>query len=191
MIKWVGWCLLVVCTLIFNRSILAQGYNTALGIRLGQDMGFTIQHRLGKKTTIEGISQYNRRYEESRVTLLIQSHKPILFKRLNIYTGAGPHYMWSQNRETQVDPSAGVTLSAGFEIAIGSMNISWDYKPLMNISGGQTGFQGASAISVRYVLFKRKKRNKSNLIFWKSGKNKKQRQKNKNRKRASSKKLKV
>ena len=168
----------IACFFVLCGQVFGQGYNTAMGVRLGQDMGFTIQQRIAKKITIEGIAQYNRRYEESTMTLMVESHMPILFRRFNIYTGIGPHYMWSQNRETTVAPSTGVTLVAGFEMAIGRMNLSWDYKPMINVTGSQAGFLGQSAISARYVLFKRKKGGKINLKFW-EGSTKKQRQKTK------------
>lgn len=181
----------IACFIISYGGISGQGYNTALGVRLGQDMGFTIQQRIAKKMTVEGIAQYNRRYEESTMTLMIESHMPILFRRINIYTGIGPHYMWSQNRETTIDPSTGVTLVAGFEIAIGRMNLSWDYKPMINVSGSQPGFRGQSAISARYVIFKRKKGGKVNLKFWEGGKKKQRRKKKRKRQRAREKNRKV
>ena len=177
---------IVVCLLIFNE-LSAQSYNTALGVRLGSEMGLSIQQRRAKKITIEGIAQYNKRYEESTFTGLIESHMPILFRRFNIYTGIGGHYTLLQSRELIAEKgnyTAGITVVAGLELTIARLNLSWDYKPQINVAGVNTGFRGQSAISVRYVIFK-KKNNGPNLQFWKpgNGKSKKKRQKARVKKR--------
>jgi len=153
-------CLIFLATLISGISALhSQSYDTALGMRLGTDWGVTVKQRVAKKTTIEGILQSSLQREELLVTVLGEQHFPILSRRLNVYYGGGLHKGWINetdvNEEAFQDPF-GLTFIGGIEISLARLNISYDFKPAINISGGQENFYTQTGISLRYIINKRK-----------------------------------
>lgn len=176
------------CLYLCFSLLTAQGYNTAFGVRLGNEFGMTVQQRIAKRATIEGLLQYDRRQEESSASVLFQQHMPLLLRSINVYTGIGPNYRWSDSPEATLDANWGLGLVAGFEMSIGRMNLSWDYKPVIHLAGGNSSFQGQSAISVRYIVAKRRKGNGNGLAFWKGDpkkRKKRQRQKRKRQRQSS------
>ncbi len=145
----------------------AQKYQTAAGVRIGSHFGFTVKQRILKRSTIEGIFQTNLGSKDyNSLTFLWEQHQPIIGKGLNLYYGAGIHKGWmvSKYSELEIKDPAGLSLIAGLEITLGELNLSFDYKPVLNFSGGQRFFEGQSALSVRYVLIKGKKKNKFRLF---------------------------
>lgn len=142
--------------LIFNHFNLAgQSYNTAGGIRLGTDWGLTLQQRVGKHATVEGIIQKGFWREEATVTLLGEYHFPLIFRRFNFYTGGGLHKGWTTSSEQLYDDPFGITLIGGVEATVGRLNISWDFKPAINLEGGERKVYAQSGVSLRYVFWKR------------------------------------
>ncbi len=160
--------------------LVAQSYNTALGIRLGTDWGITAQQRVGKLTTIEGIVQSSRQREEAMLTLIGEQHFPLISRRLNVYAGGGLHMGWlneeiTDSGEKYKNPF-GLTGIAGAELSLGRFNLSYDFKPAINISGGRHTIYPQTGISLRYVIVKRP---------WLNGndKNKRKRQRERRRKK--------
>lgn len=154
----------------------AQSYFTAGGLRLGTDWGLTIQQRVAKRTTVETILQSSLFREEAMVTILGEQHGPLLSRRFNIYGGAGLHKGWSTARRVNGEDLPeykgpfGITLIGGAEMTIGRLNLSYDFKPAINISGGEQAFYTQSGVSARYVILKKSPWEKS-----KRGKKKKKR----------------
>jgi hypothetical protein len=157
---------------------------TAGGLRLGTDWGLTLQQRLADHWTAEGILQSSLQREEVMVTGLLERHYPVIFKGLTLYFGAGIHKGWLNetadnelNPEEYTDPF-GVSFIGGAELTLGRINISYDFKPAFNLSGGENKFYTQSGVSVRYVLLKnkvykdltkkkRKKERQEKWQFWK------------------------
>ena len=165
---------------ILGTFISAQSYNTAFGLRMGTEWGFTAKQRVLKHTTIEGIFQSSLKREEIMLTVLGEQHFRLLTRRFNVYLGGGFHKGW-RTTEPQYDDAGnlindyenpfGLTLIGGAEITLGRLNISYDFKPAINLSGGSSPFYYQTGISLRYVLFKRKwrpfkKKKKFNWKFW-------------------------
>ncbi len=156
----------------------AQSYMTAAGLRFGTDWGITLQQRIAKNTTIEGILQSSLQREEVLVTGMVEQHYPILTKGLNVYFGGGVHKGWlsePNDAELQAEPYKdpfGVTLVAGAEITLGRINVSYDFKPAINLSGGEEKFYTQTGVSVRYALL-------SNKVYKKMTKKKKKKQRQK------------
>ena len=155
-------------------ELMAQSYNTAAGMRLGTEWGLTVKQRVAKKTTIEAILQSSLQREEFTVTVLGEQHYPLISRRLNVYAGAGLHKGWHTNslEEAYQDPF-GLSFVTGIEFTLGRLNLSYDFKPAVNISGGEKGFYSQTGVSMRYVLAKRK---------WLQGKNKNKKKKKNKRK---------
>ncbi|MBK8045091.1 MAG: hypothetical protein KBG02_08195 [Haliscomenobacter sp.] len=137
----------------------AQSYNTAAGIRLGTDWGLTVRQRVYENITGELILQSSLQREETAITLMGVVHQPLVVRNLNLYVGGGVHKGWTSEAvgtEKLKDPF-GIDVMAGVEITISKVNLSWDFKPAINISGGEKTFYSQTGISLRYVLWKREK----------------------------------
>ena len=151
--------ILFLCSIPFSGW--AQKYTTAAGLRLGTDWGISLQQRLMRHTTLELILQNSLQREEVIVTGLLEKHFPILGRRLNFYAGAGLHRGWiGGSEELGLQNPWGLSLVGGLEFTLGRINISYDYKPAVNIEGGEQGFYNQSGISLRYVLLKDRKMKK-------------------------------
>ena len=105
--------------------------------------------------------------------------------------GAGLHKDWRPSGDKNEDKAdAGFVGIIGGEITFRKINVSWDYKPSVNLIGGSTHLSGQSAITLRVVLVKQKKK-KVNWKFWEKKKTKKeQRQKERKEKKKNKKKSK-
>lgn len=158
----------------------AQSYDLAAGMRLGTDWGLTIMPRVAKKTTVEVLLQSSLQREEVLFTLLGEQHFPILSRRLNIYYGAGFHKGWINENDANDVPYKdpfGLTFIGGIELSLGRLNLTYDFKPALNLSGGQEKFYTQTGISLRYVIIKRewrlfgnnkkKNRRKMESVNWK------------------------
>lgn len=154
----------------------AQSYITAAGARVGKDWGLSLQQRLTKRMTIEGIAETSFSRDEVMLTGLLERHLPIFTRHFNLYGGVGIHKGWSTNRREFVDDPVGLSFIGGAELTIGRFNISYDFKPALNVYGGERRFFTTSALSVRYVLIK-------DAIFYGGGKKNKSKQKYRDRDR--------
>ncbi len=162
----------------------SQSYDLTAGMRMGTDWSLTGQFRIAKKLTIEGILQSSLQREEILFTALLEQHNPLLTRRLNVYYGAGVHKGWINNDpEVELSDPAGVTMIAGIELTMAKLNISYDIKPAVNITGGEHRFYTQSGISLRYVIAK-----KNSLFKVDKKKQRKKRKKKRQRRRAKRKK---
>ena len=161
--------------------MMAQSYTTAGGIRLGTELGLTLQQRLLKRVTLEGILQSGITKDEFTVTALVERHYPLISKRFNVYLGGGLHKGWVTTNEASYDNPFGITGIAGAEFSIGRLNISYDFKPSINVSGGENPIYMHTGISARYILVKQKVFN--DLTNGGNSKKKKQRQKARRKKK--------
>ena len=142
-----------------SSKVYAQSYNTAAGIRLGTDWGISLRQRLYENYSAELIVQSSLQREEGALTLLGIAHKPLLMRNLNLYGGGGLHAGWSselKNGEAVPNPF-GIDFIAGAELTLAKINISWDFKPAINLYGGNSVFYTQTGVSIRYVLSKREK----------------------------------
>lgn len=172
----------------------AQGYDTAFGLRLGTEWGVTVQQRVAKRITVEGIIQSGIRRDETTITGLVERHYPLGPRNINVYLGGGLHKGWV--RTTGSDPAPykdpfGITGVAGAEISIGRINASWDFKPAINVTGGEQAVYTQTAVSVRYIINKRKifenkNKNNSNNKDKDRAKRQKEREKAKKKKKKGS-----
>ncbi|MEM9921912.1 MAG: hypothetical protein AAF990_27655 [Bacteroidota bacterium] len=152
--------------LLFGQVLLAQKYRTAAGIRLGTEIGLTLQQHVKDKITLEGIFQTRIKTKEIKLTVLGERHYKLLGKRMNFYLGAGVHKGWNTDTEATFGDPAGVTGVGGIELTLNRLNLSWDFQPAVNVVGGDRLFVSQSAVSLRYVFIKPKKK-KINWKFWK------------------------
>ncbi|MEM9990612.1 MAG: hypothetical protein AAF738_02545 [Bacteroidota bacterium] len=176
--------LVVVGMLFLAGQTFAQGYDSAVGIRLGTEMGLTYQQRIAKRITVEGILQTGLRQDETTLTLLGERHYPLGPRNINVYLGGGLHKGWVNVKEDEPAPydnPFGITGIAGAEISIGRINLSYDFKPAVNIVGGEKALYTQTAVSARYIIDKRKIFNKKSDKQKERAKTKRQKQRAKKR----------
>lgn len=149
--------LLIFIFLLGSHMVTAQSYATAGGIRLGTEIGFTVQQRIAKHATIEAILQTSLQRKEVLLTALFERHYPIIIKRFNVYAGVGLHKGWETDVELDYGNPLGITAILGAEFTIARFNISYDFKPAINLSGGVKTFDSQTSISARYVIVTQKK----------------------------------
>ena len=142
-------------------SLSAQRYTTAIGARLGEGIGLSIQQVVFPQWTIEGILTRRRKEQLTHYALLAEHHRKLLGKRLNFYLGAG---IQGGNYDTELaevldSPFGGVAV-VGLEFTVKRLNISADFQPEVNFQGGPAVLTSTSAISLRYVVFKHIKKKK-------------------------------
>ena len=140
---------------LISIPAFGQSYFTAGGVRLGTENGLTIQQRIFKHTTVEGIVLSGFKTDYFSTGLQIQRHYPLLFKNFNIYTGIGLQSKRISLPEVEPTKYTGVSFSGGIELSVGRVNVSWDYKPVVYF-GGSRAFQSESGLSLRYIFISNK-----------------------------------
>lgn len=169
-----AFALSLVLALIALQTV-AQKYTTAVGVRVGPGIGFSIQQHVFNKLTVEGIIQKNLFKSGTNVTALVEHHYPIAFKGFNFYVGGGAHaefkpdtrlYDEKGNIFVVENNAYGVSAVVGLEMRLNNLLISYDYQPGVNIHGGDQIFSSRSGVSIRYILIKSAKKEKS-WMFWK------------------------
>ena len=149
--------LLLILILLGLGELTAQSYVTAVGVRAGDGIGLTVQQRVGKRATLEGVLQQKPNAGETRLTLLAERHIPIFTRHLNVYVGAGVHKGWIQRTDKPAVDPVGLSAVGGLELSIGRINLAYDFKPAFHLNNGLSAIEGNSALSLRYVLVKDKK----------------------------------
>ncbi len=145
--------------IIVPLCLICQSYDASLGLRLGTDFGATGQLRLPqiqKNFVGEFILQSSLLREEGSLTVLGKQHRPLLSRRLNLFYGAGAHYGWTDeiNPKT-LEPYSrpwGLDGVIGLEATFAKINVSYDFKPAVNVGGGAFPFSAQTGVSVRYVI---------------------------------------
>lgn len=154
---------------LFTLTLFAQSYKTAGGVRLGTNYGISLQQKINDNLTVEGVAHYDFR-SKADFSLVGKQYKKLLIKNLTYFYGAGLHKGWIKDyyindegnkidiegNETK-DP-IGITGTAGVEVTLGRVNVSVDYRPKVNISGGPGLLDHNTALTVRYVLIKENKK---------------------------------
>jgi len=159
--------LVSIFSFLLLSSLPAQTFMTAIGVRTGNSYGLTVNQRILKRTSVEGILQNNFQTHTTYLHLLAKQHKPIVSRRLNVYGGGGVH-LGLQNEGGGV---AGLDAVLGLEFTMLRLNVSADFKPQWTYGQGVNLNPG---VSVRYVLLK-------DNVFrrWEKKRNKAKRKKNK------------
>ncbi|HKK77617.1 MAG TPA: hypothetical protein VJ953_21235 [Saprospiraceae bacterium] len=142
--------------LLLGLSAKAQSYNTAAGLRLGTDWGLTVKQRVYDNITGEFIVQSSLFRDETMLTLLAAQHQRFIGKRFNIYYGGGIHKGWlpAEFEGSEIRDPFGIDFIGGIDLTIAGINISYDLKPGVNLSGGQSTIFLQSGLSARYVFAK-------------------------------------
>ena len=154
----------------------AQGYNTAVGMRVGQGFGPTLTQRLGRRHSAELIAQNRFGTDAVTLTLIGRRHFNPGLKRLNVFLGAGLHKGWGYEDEGRRANPLGITGQLGAELTLGRVNVSVDYLPQVHLTGRVVPVSFGAAVGLRYVLSERKSRLRFRLP-WESEQERREREK--------------
>ena len=152
---------LLIAALLLLASVpaaVAQGYNTAVGLRVGQGFGPSLTQRIGQRHSVELIAQNRFGTDAFTLTAIGRRHFNLGFKRLNFFLGAGPHKGWGYEDEGDRADPFGLTAQLGAELTLGRTSITFDYLPQVHLAGRVVPVSFGSAIGLRYVLSERKSR---------------------------------
>jgi hypothetical protein len=151
--------LTITLVLIITLSAGAQDYRTGIGVRGGLFTGLTLKHFISERAAIEGL--FETRWSGLGITGLYEIHANAFdVDRLNWYYGIGGHVGF-YNGDNTTWGTAGTSYSVlgvdgilGIEYNIGEIpiNISLDWKPVINLIN-YGGFWGdGGALSIRYIF---------------------------------------
>jgi hypothetical protein len=160
-------------TAFLSNTLLAQGYNTALGVRIGMatynGFGATLTQRLVSGLCAEGMYQStDNRYASGLMLKWHEPFLPIFGRGWNYYFGLGGHYGGYHADIDQFRTKSanfyGGSAMLGTEFTIGRVNIGLDWMPSYSFKtvANEPTLKHDVAFSVRFVLFKAPK-NKSAL----------------------------
>jgi hypothetical protein len=152
------------CMVLIHGSVTAQGYNNAIGLRLGTSSGITFKHTLGDDAMLELL--LTSRWHGWNFTGLYEKHAPAFdAEGLYWYYGAGAHIGFYNNDHNDSNPwfdddddddhvVIGIDGIIGLEYQIGEIpfNVGLDWKPAFNIIGYTGLWADEVAISFRYVF---------------------------------------
>ena len=79
-------------------STSAQAYGTAVGVRLADGWGLTLQQQVALHTTVEAILSTALSKKDVTLTVLGEQHKSLLSRGFNLYFGGGFYKTWLQER---------------------------------------------------------------------------------------------
>ncbi len=163
---------IILLLLLFCGNLHAQHYYTSAGLRFGTDVGISVNQRLMKKSTIELLHQPGLFTSDSYTSITLRKHLPILGRSVNLFGGMGAAAYVSSSLNVgdliqEISPA--VVATAGGEIVIGRIHISYDWSPhlIMDPSIQTSRWRASNALSVKYVLLKPKsavKRSKEKLF---------------------------
>ena len=155
--KRILYTLVLVC--FITVTAVAQDYNTGIGIRTGTSNGLTVKHFITTNRVLEAIVA--TRWEGYNFTGLYQVYRQAWnVNRLNWFYGVGGHvgsYRGEGHRRYDNNEQywlLGIDGIIGMEYNFREIpfNISLDWKPAIDVSGGFYPWGDEVAFSLRYIF---------------------------------------
>jgi hypothetical protein len=124
------------------NTLSAQGYKTALGVRLSSSTAMvnnsvSIKHFINDKVAIEGLLSFG---DPLAIGVLVELHKPLASQGLTWFYGAGGYLSFvktvnTTTQKTSTDTNIGAQGVIGLDYKFTNvpLNISLDWKPELNI----------------------------------------------------------
>ncbi|MEZ4687627.1 MAG: hypothetical protein R3B47_16660 [Bacteroidia bacterium] len=158
--------ILLSLALLTALATQAQTYQHTLGLRFAggtgaRYIGLTSNYRLSKGLSLEGIVQTN--FQDNHTAhLLLKRHRGLVSRRFNFYYGGGlsvgSEESFIRDPETRTktytygNSTFGVDMIGGIEMTLLRLNVSFDVKPNINISGRENWVTFQSGMSIRSVM---------------------------------------
>lgn len=154
---------ILIATVVFMAAVgttKAQSYRTALGLRLGDPTGITLQHYMSGNSALEGILGFGPYW--FTLTGLYEYHKPIASAPgLGWFIGFGAHigsighrYYYDGDKYYDNGFLFGLDgiLGLDYTFAQAPINLSLDWKPAIELSPFAGFVPGEFGFSVRYTF---------------------------------------
>jgi len=167
---------------VFCSPLSGQRYLTAAGFRIDRGINLTVQQYITKGWTVEGILHTSLSSDDLGLTLLAEKHQKIIVRGFNVYAGAGFHY-YSRSGDDKsstndiVNNVVGLSGIAGAELSIGRLNLSVDLKPDIHFNAVDAFEWNGPAVSVRYIIIKRRRKGIDDWDVWDKFKRKEKKKK--------------
>jgi hypothetical protein len=156
--------LLATLLCLASSAILAQTYNTAIGIRFDDGMNLTAKQSVGDREYLEGMLHTPIFSKDLGITGLWERHRKLGLRNLSFYYGVGAHgYFRNQGRSNDLEVNKnvfGVSGIGGLDICMGRLNFSADVLPELHLTGETSRaleWNGVS-ISARYIFDKKERK---------------------------------
>jgi hypothetical protein len=114
-------------------SIFAQSYGTALGVRVSDGFGFTLQQQVTVHTTAEVILQSGFQKKDVTLTVLGELHNSLLTRGFNFYLGGGVYHRWLEKNTNLIEQPTnpwGISPIMGLELTMGKLNFLPTLNPI-------------------------------------------------------------
>lgn len=167
--------ILIFALIAATTAVEAQAYKTAIGLRIAPSYGITLKHFVNSNAALEGI--FSPRWQGVTFTGLYEYHTTA-FKtpRMNWYFGIGGHIgfgdhhyqhdhnyynkrgrlIWydEHDHDDHSHVIAGVDMILGLEYTFQKLplNMSLDWKPMLNLIGHQGIWYGDGGFSMRFAF---------------------------------------
>jgi len=144
-------------------ALQAQGYRTALGVRLSsasamQNNSISIKHFITDKVAIEGLFTFG---DPLALGALVELHKPLAASGLTYFYGAGGYVGFTKtynpnNNKNETDPNFGAQGIIGLDYKFNNvpLNLSLDWKPELNIVSDINFEPAAIGFTARFTFGK-------------------------------------
>jgi hypothetical protein len=162
MSKSIKLSLFAMAMLLFSASpLLAQNYNSGIGLRGGVSQGITYKTFVNDKAAFEGI--LHTRWQGVMLTGLYEIHKDIPnAKGLMWFYGFGAHLgvwddrmdrrpPWANANQSYTIIGADLIIGLDYLIPNSPVNLSLDYKPAFNLIGYSGIWADGVALSLRFT----------------------------------------
>lgn len=154
-------CLTLIATLAIQSVSKAQGYDNAIGGRFGAANGVTFKTTLGDNKMLDLIANYRSHdgYKYFRVTGLYEVYTPIANAAgLNWYYGGGAsigsvkydYYPYRSSSDLYL--SVDGVLGLDYKFADAPINLSFDWKPAIQLSPDTDFDASGVALSLRFTF---------------------------------------
>lgn len=154
---------LLTAGIFFINNVNAQGYKTALGVRLSssnamQNNSVSFKQFISEKTAIEALFTFG---DPLALGAMLELHKPLSAEGLSWYYGGGGYIGFvkklntTTNKET-TDPNFGAQGVIGLDYKFNNipLNISLDWKPELNLVNDINFEPAAIGFTARFTFGK-------------------------------------
>ncbi len=145
--------------LIGTLSLSAQQYKSAIGVRGGLANGLTYKQFISEKGALEGIASF--RWRGFEFTGLYEHHYSVFEPEgFYFYWGAGghigfyngDHVGWADDTQAYTVIGADGMIGLEYNFQDIPLNLSVDWKPVINFAGNTDFWPDGGGFSARYII---------------------------------------
>ena len=135
---------------IASTDLHAQGYKTALGVRISSDdaivnHSISLKHFFSNTTALEGLLSFG---DPIALGVLMEKHKPVGTSDLSLFYGGGAYIGFGSEKNI----GAQGVLGLDYKLPSIPLNLSVDWKPELNIVKETVFEPAAVGVSIRFTF---------------------------------------